>query len=75
MTERARINCPLPALREEYESHCMVLVMNAIMKHRYNKAAAAKELGINRTTLQNYLKKNRPELIVKRPKGIRTPNL
>lgn len=53
----------IPALRQEYEKRCMELVLTALASTHGDKSKAAKLLGVYRTTLIEYLKKHRPDLV------------
>lgn len=55
--------CPFPVLKEQFQEYCLILVVNALMKNNYNKAETARELGVHRTTLLEYLRRHRPSLI------------
>lgn len=60
-----QIKCPIPELKEQFEKECMLRILEALALHKGNKAKAAKTLGVNRTTLVEFLRRKRPDLLKK----------
>lgn len=56
---------PIPSLKREYETRCKELILWALDRYGGSKAAAAELLGVNRTTLVQWLKLHAPEHVKK----------
>lgn len=51
---------PLPLLKESYEQRCREIITEALRVCEGNKTQAAKILGVKRTTLLVWLRRNMP---------------
>lgn len=58
-----QISCPIPELKEQFEKECLERVLAALELFHGNKAKSAESLGIKRTTLVEFLRKKRPDLL------------
>jgi len=60
---------PIPELRKEYEARCREIIFSTLDKHGGVKNRAAIELGMNRTTLIEWLRVHAPERVGTRQGG------
>jgi hypothetical protein len=56
-------------IRARYAAECLAIVKTALIGTGYNKAHAAKILGVKRTTLVQFLKRHAPGLLLEPYQG------